>query len=107
MSADDWYICPHCRGKKHPDFNTNEQIRADYQLWISDNGFWEIRGAARCDICSRAWIANITIEPCKETTGSETWKMCQDENRRTRISCFGKVKSSDNISLNGIKGGLK
>lgn len=93
MSADAWYYCPHCRGKKHPEYGTQEQIRADYELWLGDDGLWKIRGAARCAVCSRAWIANITIEPCTETSDSEAWRMCNDKSRITNLNCFGKQKA--------------
>ena len=83
MSADNWSECKICEKKKeelmgkltakeygkikksfkHPEYDTDEQVREDYEIYFDDDGNWVFDGGAECGVCGTQWRDKKIIKP--------------------------------------------
>jgi len=94
MSADNWSECPLCKKKqkelmnrvsakqwseikeqfKHPEYDTDEQVREDYEIYFDEKNNWVFKGHAECGVCGSEWETLTEIKPTEPD-----WSHIEDE----------------------------
>jgi len=70
MSADEWWICKLCNPKEsnakkflHPEYETIETVRVDYEVWMDTEGNFCFEGSCHCGLCGRDWEIKTKVKP--------------------------------------------